>query len=193
MSAGPQNPSYALNWRGVGKYVIFKNTPFLRRRGCRNGLSRLVTLGRVLSEMDLTQKYHVDFFQSLYVCGSTRDPKQHPKSQENCSFHNMSPLSKLQTHWWYNLMVMQVYTVFLMPTNNICNSTFIYNFAYHWVYSSSTEVYSSTTWVYFCILMWGSWALSWFQGCDNTILCYRIIPMGYGYRVCLWVIPSRHR
>jgi hypothetical protein len=40
-------------------------------------------------------KYHVpaDVFRNVYACGSTRDTKQHPESQEKCCFHNMSPLS----------------------------------------------------------------------------------------------------
>ena len=39
------------------------------------------------------KKSCTDFFQSFYACWSTRDPKQHPKSQEKCCFHNVSPLS----------------------------------------------------------------------------------------------------
>ena len=85
-------------WRRVGKWeVIFNWAPLLCRRGRRNWLACLVTGGRVLSEMHISLKKNscTDFFQSLYVCGSTRDPKQHPKSQGKCCFHNMSPLGLL--------------------------------------------------------------------------------------------------
>ena len=78
------------DWRGMEKWVvIFKCACFPRRRGRQNWLARLVTLGGVLSEMHISlKKACTDIFQSLYVCGSTRDQKQHPKSQEKCCFHN---------------------------------------------------------------------------------------------------------
>ena len=53
---------------------------------------RLVTIGGILSEMPIPlKKSCTDLFQSLYACGSTSDPKQHPKSKEKCCFHE-SPL-----------------------------------------------------------------------------------------------------
>ena len=84
------------DWRGIRKWVvIFKCDPLLSKRGWWNWLARLVTVHGELSEMHISlKKACTDFFLSLYACGSTRDPKQHPKSQEK-SFHNMSPLKKM--------------------------------------------------------------------------------------------------
>ena len=62
-SAGQQNRIYALIGGGWGKWVvIFKCSPFLRRRGRRNWLTRLVTVGGVFSEMHISLKIF------LYVC-----------------------------------------------------------------------------------------------------------------------------
>ncbi|CAL8325382.1 unnamed protein product [Arctogadus glacialis] len=81
-SAGPQNLSYALM------------PPSYIGGGAETDSLVLVTVGGVLSEMHISlKKSCTDFFQSLYACGSTRDPKQHPKSQEKCCFHNLSPLT----------------------------------------------------------------------------------------------------
>ena len=113
-SAGPQKRTYALNWRGVGKWVvIFNCAPFLRRRGRRNWLARLVTVGGVLSEMHISLKKEcTDFFQSLYVYGNTRDPKQHPKSRQKCCFNNMSRLKVSKGPCFVPLNIIQQYIHF---------------------------------------------------------------------------------
>ena len=52
--------------------------PFSTSAGAPKLTARLVTVGRVLSEMHISlKKPCTDLFQSLYACGRTRDPKQH--------------------------------------------------------------------------------------------------------------------
>ena len=84
LSAGPQNRIYALIGEGWGSGWN-SNVLFLRMSRRRNWLTRLVTVGGVLSEMYISLKEScTDLLQCLYACGSTRDPKQNPKSKEKC-------------------------------------------------------------------------------------------------------------
>ena len=91
-SAGPQNHSCALIWRVRGSARGNSLCPILRSEGAPKLTRSLGSVGGVLSEMHISlKKSCTHFFQSLYAC----DPKQHPKSQEKCCFHNMSPNSTI--------------------------------------------------------------------------------------------------
>jgi hypothetical protein len=123
-SAGPQNHSCALIWRVMGSARGKLLCPILRSEGAPKLTRSLGSVGGVLSEMHISlKKSCTHFFQSLYAC----DPKQHPKSQEKCCFHNMSPNSTIVINdlqlskdgkWHVSLAIKYSYIIlFVYPVN----------------------------------------------------------------------------